>query len=178
MNRIEAWLLHLSTIVLTVTGAVYAYMHYLMKPIDPFSVINHPLEPYMLNIHIIAAPMLVVAIGIILHSHILFKIGNGSRTARKTGLILIPLFLVMAASGYLLQITSSSINRIFFWSHLGSGSLWALVYGAHHLASLSVRRTMAAARTNLTRNGNPVKNYDTTNVVRNTGTGISTIPKQ
>ena len=64
----------------------------------------------------------------------------------------------MAASGYVLQITSGSINRIFFWLHLSSGSLWALVYGAHHLASLSVRRTMAAARANVARNGKPVKN--------------------
>jgi hypothetical protein len=146
MNRLETWLLHLSTIVLTVTGGVYACMHYLMKSSDPFSVINHPLEPYMLDIHIIAAPVLVVAIGIILHSHILFKIENGSRAARKSGLILIPLFLIMAISGYVLQITSGSINRFFFWIHLGSGSLWALVYAAHHLASLAVRRMMAANR--------------------------------
>jgi hypothetical protein len=146
MNRLEAWLLHLSTIVLTVTGVVYAYMHYLMKASDPFSVINHPLEPYMLDIHIIAAPFLVVAIGIILHSHILFKIEGGSRAARKSGLVLIPLFVLMAVSGYVLQITSGSINRFFFWLHLGSGSVWALVYLAHHLASLAVRRMMAANR--------------------------------
>ncbi|MCI0444902.1 hypothetical protein L0244_20745 [bacterium] len=179
MNRLEAWLLHLSTIVLTVTGAVYACMHYLMKPVDPFSVINHPLEPYMLDIHIIAAPVLVVAIGIILHSHILFKIEGGSRAARKSGIILIPLFLVMAASGYVLQITSGSINRIFFWLHLSSGSLWALVYAAHHLASISVRRTMAAARANLAQNGKPVHNsYSTTNIVRKNDSDISITPKQ
>jgi hypothetical protein len=179
MNRLEAWLLHLSTIVLTVTGAVYAYMHYLMKPIDPFSVINHPLEPYLLNIHIIAAPLLVVAIGIILHSHILFKLENGSPAARRSGVILIPLFVIMAASGYLLQITSGSLNRVFFWTHLGSGGLWALVYGAHHLASLSVRRTMAATRANLARNGNPAnKSYSTTNIVRSPDSDISVRPKQ
>jgi len=179
MNRLEAWLLHLSTIVLTITGAVYAWMHYLMKSNDPFSVINHPLEPYMLDIHIITAPVLVVAIGIILHSHILFKIENGSRAARKSGLILIPLFLIMAVSGYVLQITSGSINRVFFWLHLGSGSLWALVYAAHHLASLSVRRTMAAARTNLGRNGKAVKgSHNTTDIVRKQPSDISITPNQ
>jgi hypothetical protein len=180
MNRLEAWLLHLSTIVLTITGMVYAYMHYLMKPADPFSVINSPLEPYMLDVHIVAAPVLVVAIGIILHSHILFKIEGGSRSARKSGLILIPLFLLMAASGYLLQITAGSINRFFFWLHLGSGSLWALVYLAHHLASLSVRRTMAAARAaNFARNGKAVKNsYNTTDIVRNPPADIPITPKQ
>jgi hypothetical protein len=166
MNRLEIWLLHLSTIVLAVTGGVYAYMHYLMKPADPFSVINHPLEPYLLDLHIISAPVLVIAIGIILHSHILFKIENGSRAARKSGLILIPLFLIMAASGYLLQITSGSTNRIFFWTHLGSGSLWALVYGAHHIASLSVRRMMAASRPNAARNGKPNNSYSAINIVR------------
>ena len=162
MNRLEAWLLHLSTIVLTVTGAVYACMHYLMKSNDPFSVINHPAEPYMLDIHIIAAPVLVVAIGIILHSHILFKIEGGSRAARKSGLILIPLFLIMAASGYILQITSGVINRIFFWAHLVSGSLWALIYAAHHLASLAVRRTFAANKAAK----NADKSFSTMNVVR------------
>jgi hypothetical protein len=179
MNRLEAWLLHLSTIILTITGAVYAYMHYVMKSSDPFSVINSPLEPYLLDLHIIAAPVLVVAIGIILHSHILFKIEGGSRAARKSGVILIPLFLLMAASGYLLQITSGSMNRIFFWAHLSSGSLWALVYAAHHLASLSVRRTMAAAKANMARNGKSVKSsYNTTNIVRKRESDISITPKQ
>jgi hypothetical protein len=162
MNRLEAWLLHLSTIVLTITGAVYAYTHYLMKPLDPFSVINSPIEPYLLDIHIIAAPVLVVAIGIILHSHILFKIEGGSRPARKSGIILIPLFLIMAASGYILQITSGAMNRAFFWIHLGSGSLWAIAYAAHHLASLAVRRMMAANRS--TKNSD--QPYRTMNIVR------------
>jgi hypothetical protein len=162
MNRLEAWLLHSSTIVLTVTGAVYAYMHYLMKSADPFSVINSPLEPYLLDIHIIAAPVLVIAIGIILHSHILFKIEGGSRAARKSGLILIPLFLIMAASGYILQITSGVMNRIFFWAHLISGSLWALIYASHHLASLAVRRAFAANRSAK----NADKPFSTMNIVR------------
>lgn len=162
MNRLEAWLLHLSTIVLTITGAVYAYVHYLMKPADPFSVINSPIEPYLLDIHIIAAPVLVVAIGIILHSHILFKIEGGSRPARKSGITLIPLFLIMAVSGYLLQITSGVMNRIFFWCHLVSGSLWALVYAAHHLASLAVRRMMAANKSAKSTD----KSYRTMNIVR------------
>jgi hypothetical protein len=162
MNRLEAWLLHLSTIVLTMTGAVYAYVHYLMKSADPFAVINSPLEPYLLDIHIIAAPVLVVAIGIILHSHILFKIEGGSRSARKSGIILIPLFLIMAASGYLLQISSGTLNRAFFWIHLGSGSLWAIVYAAHHLASLAVRRMFAANKSSKTSD----KSYRTMNIVR------------
>lgn len=166
MNRLEVWLLHLSTIVLTLTGGAYAVMHYLMKPVDPFSVINHPLEPHMLNIHILAAPVLVVVIGIILHSHILFKIENGSRSARKSGLLLIPLFVIMAASGYLLQISSGQSHKLLFWIHLGSGSLWALAYAAHHLASLKVRRTMGLGASAQTKNGHRPNSYSTISIVR------------
>jgi hypothetical protein len=167
MKRLEVWLLHLSTILLTVTGLVYAAMHYWMKPSDPFSVVNHPLEPFMRNIHIVAAPLLVVAIGIILHSHILFKLENGSRSARKSGLILIPLFVTMTASGYLLQITSGVSNRIFFWLHLGSGSIWAITYLTHHLASLKLRRMMAETTASIRANGNGNgRQRSTRNVVR------------
>jgi hypothetical protein len=168
MSRLEAWLIHVSTIVLTVTGGVYAYMHYVMKPIDPFSVVNHPLEPSMRNLHIIAAPFLVVAIGMILHSHILFKLENGSRSARKSGIFLIPLFTIMTASGYLLQITSMLLHRVLFWIHLVSGSLWAIGYVAHHLSSLKVRRQMlqSANSRKLGGNGNGLDLRNTISVVR------------
>lgn len=167
MNRLEAWLLHVSTIVLTLTGGVYAYMHYVMKPLDPFSVVNHPLEPYMRNIHIIAAPFLVVAIGMILHSHILFKLENGARPARRSGIFLIPLFAIMTVSGYLLQITSLLLHTILFWIHLGSGSLWALGYLAHHLSSLNVRRQMLNSTNSrkMGPNGNDLRVRSTTVVV-------------
>ena len=140
MNRFESWLLHLSTAVLTITGFVYAWMHYLMKPDDPFSVVNHPWEPHFLSTHILVAPFLVVGFGIILHSHILFKISAGARTARKTGLLLIPLFAVMVISGYLLQVIVSDFRKPLVWIHLGSGAFWSVFYLAHQIASYAQRR--------------------------------------
>ncbi len=140
MNRFESWLLHLSTLVLTITGLVYAWMRYLMKPQDPFSVVNHPLEPHFLSTHILVAPLLLVGFGIILHGHILFKIAAGARPARKSGLILIPLFALMAISGYLLQVIISDFRKVFMWIHLGTGTLWSLFYLCHQIASYAQRR--------------------------------------
>ena len=143
MNRLESWLLYVSTVLLTATGLVYAAMHYLMKPVDPFAVVNHPWEPFMRSAHIVIAPALVLAVGLVAHSHILMKLQNGSRTARKSGILLIPLFVVMVCSGYFLQVVTSEMGRkILVLSHLISGALWFGSFVAHQIASLALRRTM------------------------------------
>lgn len=146
MNRIEAWILHLSTIALTVTGLVYAAMHYLMKPADPFSVVNHPWEPHLAAIHIMAAPLLVFGFGIVVRSHILTKLGNDGRTGKKSGLVLIPLFAVMVVSGYLLQIITSSWRSILVVVHLACGVLWFGSYLVHQIIAIQFKRSTAAQR--------------------------------
>jgi FAD:protein FMN transferase len=140
VNRLESWLLHLSTAVLAFTGILYAWMHYLMKSDDPFSVVNHPWEPHLLSIHILAAPLLLLAFGIILHSHIVFKIVSGSRIGRKSGWILIPAFAVMIISGYLLQVINSDFRKVLVVVHLVSGVIWGIVYVGHQIASYKMRQ--------------------------------------
>lgn len=144
MSRRTALLLHAVTFLLTASGLVYAAMHYLMEPVDPFAVVNHPLEPYMLQAHLVAAPVLVFLIGVILHSHILLKHENGVISGRRSGLLLAWLFGVMVLSGYLLQVFTSTGHRLLFWLHLCSGSLWALGYAAHQVSAARVKRMMAA----------------------------------
>ena len=147
MNRFESWLLHLSTVALTITGLVYAWMRYLMKPSDPFSVVNHPWEPHFLSTHILVAPLLLIAFGFILHGHILFKISVGARTAKKSGLLLIPLFAVMVISGYLLQVIVSDFRKALVWIHLVSGAGWSLFYLTHQIASYAQRRARQSSTT-------------------------------
>jgi hypothetical protein len=144
LNRFEGWMLHISTFLLAVTGLVYAYMRYILKPSDPFAVINHPLQPHMLNWHIIAAPILVLAVGMITHAHIVWKIQIQTRIARRSGIFLIPLFVIMTFSGYLLQVISSDLRRVVMIVHLATGGLWFILYVAHHIASLAYRRSMSS----------------------------------
>lgn len=145
MSRLEAWLSHLSTLVVSLTGFIYAYMNYVMKPQDPFSVVNHPWQPTIMEIHILAAPVFVLLLGIMVHSHILLKLQNGGKTARKSGLLLIPLFVLMTASGYLLQVVPSW-RKILVVVHLISGFLWFTFYVTHQVASIRLRRTIAQQR--------------------------------
>jgi thiamine biosynthesis lipoprotein len=146
VNRLESWLLHISTFLLAATGLIYPWMHYWMKPADPFSVVNHPLEPTMLKTHILVSPFLVLGFGLILHSHILFKISTGARISRRTGLILIPSFALMVISGYLLQIIISDFRRVLVWIHLISGLIWALMYLGHQATSYWMRQKQNANR--------------------------------
>jgi len=151
MSRWQAWLIHATTIVLTATATIYVWLHYYHKPSDPFRVISSPWEPFALDLHILVAPLLILAIGIILHSHIFWKLEIRSRTGKKTGIILIPLFCLMVASGYILQIITTH-RPGWVMIHLASGALWAILYGGHQIASYSVRK---AARQNQ-RSENPV----------------------
>jgi hypothetical protein len=153
VNRLEAWLLHAGTILLTLTGLLYGWMHYLMKPADPFAVVNHPLEPYLLDAHVLLAPLLVFAVGLILHSHVLTKLQLGSRVARKSGIVLVALFIVMVVSGYALQATTGSLRTASFVVHLSSGSLWAILYVAHQISSLRYRRVLTQNGRSASSNG-------------------------
>ena len=45
MTRLEAWFLHVATILVGGGGLVYAWMRYFVRPDDPFAVVNHPWQP-------------------------------------------------------------------------------------------------------------------------------------
>lgn len=145
MTRWEAWLTHITAILLTATGIVYAWMHYIMKSTDPFSVVNHPWEPYVLDSHILIAPILVLLMGLLIRSHILTKLESEGKTSRRSGIWMIPLFVVMALSGYLLQVITASWKNVLVIVHLASGSIWFLLYAGHYISSMSLRKLQRAS---------------------------------
>ena len=107
MNRFQAWLLHLSVIALTTTGAVFAWMRYAMTTDDPFAVANHPWQPTMLHLHVLAAPILVFALGLVFSSHVAPKIENRAKVRKKTGLSALWMIAPMVLSGYALQVVTN-----------------------------------------------------------------------
>ncbi len=126
-------LLQVSTLVVTLTGVVFAWMKYFMKNDDPFSVFNHPWQPHMLAIHVVAAPILVFALGWIFQNHILAKIAmNGSAKRRFSGVMATLLIAPMVLSGYLMQtFTNETLHRAMEVTHWVSSGLFVLVYVAH-----------------------------------------------
>lgn len=135
MNRGERWLIHFSNLLVGGTGLVYAVMKYLMEPASPFSVINHPLQPLVLTLHLVAAPLLVLAVGILWKGHISERLRHGQPAGRASGISLALTFLPMVLSGYLLQTASAPFWRQAWLAvHLTTSGIWLLMFSAHQTA--------------------------------------------
>lgn len=135
MNRFERWLLWASTLLVGGTGIGFFWTRYLVTPTDPFSVLNHPLEPVFLKAHVVTAPLLVFALGAIAVRHIWKHIRVGVRRARRTGLVTACVVVPMVLTGYLIQVlTGESLLRAMVWSHIGFSVVYLVGAGLHGLA--------------------------------------------
>jgi uncharacterized membrane protein YidH (DUF202 family) len=137
----ERWSLNILSTVVIVTGVVYFWMKHLVELDDPFSVISHPLQPFMLDLHILAAPLLILILGITFTSHIAKKIRSHFTTNRRTGLIVLFCFLPMVFSGYLLQVLANPVAiQIALVVHLLTGGIFAVSYGVHLVINFRLQR--------------------------------------
>lgn len=132
MSRFEAWTLHVSNLLVGGTGLVYAWMLYLVKPADPYAVVNHPLQPQVQHLHVLTAPLLVFGAGLIWQGHVLNHWRRGIRPRRRSGLALAWLLAPMIVSGYLLQTAvDDRWRKVWLGVHLAAAGLWVLGYLTH-----------------------------------------------
>ncbi|MBT5874323.1 MAG: hypothetical protein HOH43_12965 [Candidatus Latescibacteria bacterium] len=141
MNRSEAWFVHGATILVGVTGIVYAAMRYLMLPVDRFSVVNHPWQPDTQHLHVLAAPLMIFAVGMIWNRHVSIHRNSGTKTGRRSGLSMIMTLVPMIGSGYMIQVTVTEQWRtIWIVVHCVTSGLWIAGYVIHQIVSLKKRR--------------------------------------
>lgn len=132
MSRFEAWLLHLGSVLVGGTGLVYAWMRYLAVPADPEAVVGHPWQPAVQHLHVLTAPLLVLAVGAFFHAHAWTALRLGVRDGRASGLVLLASALPMIASAYLLQTAvDPGWRRLWVAVHLVSSGLWIAGHLAH-----------------------------------------------
>jgi hypothetical protein len=144
MKTWERYSFNIAAAIVAITGLVYFWMEYGMITDDPFAVINHPWQPHMLGLHVLAAPVLLVIFGIIFNSHIGRKL-RSCQPNRRTGLLSLGTFALMTLSGYLLQIVSApGARRVCLILHLVTGAVFAVSYTVHLVVGL---RLEAKART-------------------------------
>jgi hypothetical protein len=144
MSRAQTWYLHVTFALVTITGAGFAWMKYLLVTDDPFALANHPLQPHMLKLHILFAPLLVFGLGLIFSSHIASNArgGRGERRGRS-GMTAIVAAVPMIASGYLLQVfTNESLLRATAISHWVTTGLFIAMYLGHQF--VAIRRMRSA----------------------------------
>ena len=136
MSRSAALFLHGANLVVCATGLIYAWMSYLVEPADEWAVVNHPWQPHVQHLHVLAAPLLVFALGLIWSAHVVGKFKNG-RTNRTAGIGLTALFVPMAASGYLLQVAvEPGWRQAWMWVHVVSSLLWIGAFVVHQVVAM------------------------------------------
>lgn len=144
MTRFERWSIWSTSIATAVTGFVYLWMKYLMAPVDPWSVINHPLQPWVLKAHILVAPLLVFSLGMVALKHIWRHLRSARPAARRTGLTTALVLAPMVISGYLIQsVTGEGALRVIALVHIVTGSVYALGLLAHQVV---MRRVVRGSR--------------------------------
>jgi hypothetical protein len=133
------WLVWTSSTATALTGVVYFWMDRMMSPISEFAVINHPWQPLVLKAHILVAPVLVFAIGMIAVDHIWKYFQGTIRRARRSGLSTMWPIVPMIVSGYLIQaVTHQLWLAVVAWAHIAASVLYAAALVGHQV---SVRRS-------------------------------------
>ncbi|HEY0513148.1 MAG TPA: hypothetical protein VGH73_14660 [Thermoanaerobaculia bacterium] len=136
MSRFEAWMLHVANLLVGGTGLVYAWMRYAVEPADPYAVVNHPLQPLVQHLHILVAPLLIFAAGLIWRRHVWPRWRLGTAERRRSGVSLVYLLVPMIVSGSLIQTAvDDRWRKAWVGVHLATSGLWLLGYLTHQAAS-------------------------------------------
>ena len=144
MSRFERWLLDISNLIVGGTGIAYAVMKYLMESTDEWAVVNHPWQPHLQHLHVLGAPLLVFACGLLWSTHVAPKLSANDPRGRLTGLSLVVQLIPMVLSGYLIQVSvSEGWRTIWVWVHLVTSIVWLLMAFAHRLKFLDHSGTEA-----------------------------------
>lgn len=156
MSRFEAWLAHAATLLVGGTGLVYAWMRYLLQPLEPFAVVNHPWQPAVQHLHVLVAPLLVFVAGQIWYRHAWTHWKKGVRQRRRSGIALALTLVPMVTSGYLIQTAVSDGWRIsWIVVHCAASALWLLGYLGHLAQELAPRLLRLTASARATSDGPP-----------------------
>ena len=146
MSRWQAWSSHVVTVLLAGSGIVFFVMKYLVTTDDPFAVVNHPLQPLMLDLHLLAAPALIFLFGLMFESHIQKKLQSAGRVNRRSGVVAAITFGMMSLTGYALQVSAiETLSRVALILHLVSSGVFVLSYIAHQVVNFRLWRARLRA---------------------------------
>ncbi len=132
MTRFEKWSVLIGSALTGITGVAYLWVKYAMEPVDPFAVINHPIQPWLLKAHLLVAPFLVFAVGMIALRHVWRHFRSGVRWGRRSGIVTGLSLLPMVLTGYLIQsITHEAWLGFVTLAHIVSSLLFVVGLAVH-----------------------------------------------
>ncbi|MCB1032965.1 MAG: hypothetical protein KDD47_03920, partial [Acidobacteria bacterium] len=113
---------------------------YGMTSDDPYSVVNHPLQPHAQHLHVLFAPLLVFVVGYSWRRHIGPRLRLPGLRGYASGLELALSLVPMVVSGYLIQIAVDlGWRQIWVIVHLAASVLWIAGYLVHQLRARKTR---------------------------------------
>jgi hypothetical protein len=140
MSRWEVRVQYVANLLVGGTGVVYAVMRYLLKPADEWAVVNHPWQPHLQHLHVLTAPLLVFACGLIWHRHVVGNLRRGELRGRPSSPGLLLTLVPMVLSGYLIQTTvAESWRQVWIVVHLVSSVAWILAFAGHLVGPIRAR---------------------------------------
>lgn len=131
MNRIDSAAVRWASHAAVASGIAYAVLRYALAPADEFAV-GHPFEPAARDAHVLATPLLVLALGMTLRSHALPMLRRRRAAKRRSGIGLLACALPIIGSGYLIQVAVDDAFRFGSVAvHLGASGVWIVACVAH-----------------------------------------------
>ncbi len=112
MTPFEKWLVWIASGAVGASGIAYGAMKYLLRSEDPYAVVHHPWQPFFLKLHVLTAPVLVFAVGVVFTRHVVKHWQSGRVASRGSGVAIVATLIPMILSGYLIQ-TLTSTSWIF-----------------------------------------------------------------
>ncbi len=133
MSAVQRWLVWSSSLLTGVTGIAYWWMKHRLEPVDAWAVVNHPLQPWVLKAHILVAPIMVFAVGLVTAEHIWRHYRQRVKAGRRSGVLAMGVFVPMVLTGYLIQtVPHAGWLEALAWTHLVTGLVYLVGLGAHH----------------------------------------------
>jgi hypothetical protein len=137
VKRWVASLHHASVVTVGLSGLAYGVMKYFLHGFDPDSRVGHPWQQPALKIHVLTAPFLVFALGLLSSAHALARLKAGESPGRMSGAGLLGLAAPLILTGSLVQVLTGDAARQWTgWIHAGLGAAYLLVTLAHLLKKL------------------------------------------
>lgn len=132
MTRFERWAVWTTSLATAVTGVVYLWMKYALTPANEWDVVNHPLQPLVLKLHILVAPLLVFAVGLVTMRHVWRHFVSKTALGRRSGVTTAAVLAPMVFTGYLIQaITHEGWLRAMVWGHVATGAIYVVGLALH-----------------------------------------------
>jgi len=142
MNRAVYRWLYAGALLASVTGIVYGWLRYAVKPDDPYAVVNHPLQPHLLHAHVVTVPLLVLMLGVFWRDHAARYWQERLREGRRSGLVAWASVVPMIVSGYAIQVSVSATARsLWIGVHLAASTAWMGAMVTHAVIHWRSRRS-------------------------------------